>query len=157
MICLIPFFNLQTHKVNLDVLLSTVFSHQFARCKGTHQCVRIKQPRSVGTNTQIREEREKLEGSLSALGAHEEKQAGNCITHLFCLGDREAIYEITEYLWCRGWSGPQLNSAAVFGLLSTAQIPHSYRKPYSDTVAGGKEHKDDGEAADVSRGVIYCT
>ena len=52
-----------------------------------------KQPRSVCTNTEIRGEQEKLEKSLSALGAHRKKQAGNCIIHLFCLGDREAVYE----------------------------------------------------------------
>jgi len=92
MIRLIPFSNLLTLRVNLDVLVSTTFSHRFAARKSRHQRVSINQPRSVCVNTQIRGEQEKLEEFLSVLGAHEKKQTGSCIMHLFCLEDRDSAY-----------------------------------------------------------------
>lgn len=50
-------------------------------------------------------------------------------------------------------TGPQLKSTAVSRLLSSAQIPSSHRKLYSDTIAGRKEYIDDGEATGILEAV----
>lgn len=92
---------------------------------------------------------------MSALGTHEKKQAGDCTIHLFCLGDREAVYDFFGHtrgnhksLVMQG-----LKPTVVSRLLSSTQMPNSHRKSQSSTGAGGNEYTDDGEAASVLRGV----
>lgn len=96
---------------------------------------------------QIRGEQEKLEESLSALCAHEKKQAGNCVIHLFGFGDREAVNDIFGHtqgnhitLVMQGLNKTIVKkSTEVSRLISSTQMPNSHRKPYSDTVTEGKE------------------